>query len=235
MVLGRYGDYKEAEMRAVMIAVLGWGFVLLGSLREMQETTWKTLDFPVPPLNTSSLLIEVQVSPDSVPFLLTASKNEPPQAGFDRDGSLRVEAQTADFVAYAYKTTTGFLSLNSSELRAGGVVNVGLFIPEVPTNGADTTVTLKAHCDFHSAGEICPFDCSLNGSCLDGLCNCRDNWVGEDCSQRAVEVLINESKDVIVGERGYVVVQVTYRSSQNLGIQMKVVQGEAVLLVAYGE
>ena len=81
---------------------------------------------------------------------------------------------------------------------------------------------------------MCPFDCSGNGKCVNGGCECGELFVGVDCSQRYMAIWTNEHKGLLVPSKGYVLFKSLYDSNQNLGLSLTVLQGEAVALVSYG-
>lgn len=221
-------------MYITYFAALCAAYTLLEAWRNSQTTAWKIYDIQLTAIADQWILVELLIGREGTPALLTASKNANPQAGFDRDGHLRVDAMTADYSSFAYQSQSAFLTTNSSGLERGGQLIIGVLLSQVPIGGVNVTLKVTSHSTHYPDGELCPWDCSDHGACHSGSCSCESTWVGASCSQRAVEMLVNESKDLIVSEKAYLLVQVSYAKSQNLGINANVVQGEAVLLVSYG-
>ena len=209
----------------------------LYSATDVQTSTWKTVSVPLPVVTSGliSVLLSVQKTGDNeVAALLTANVGTPPFAELRSDGSLHIEALSSDVTSFAYQSPYCFLRINSSELTNASSLEVGVLIPSLPYKGLNTTIRVIAHSTHHSDGDLCPNDCSSNGQCSYGVCTCRGGWAGEDCLRPVTILLPNEKTDMIVAEKSYSLIKVSYQSDENLGVALKVIQGEVVLLVSFG-
>ena len=208
--------------------------VLLNSLNTTQVTAWLGVSIPLPRLSSPSILVELTVDKYGVPALLTISTLTPPIATFDPvQGLLHIDALASDLVSFAYRSYSAYLALNSSAFPEGGSLEIGILIPDLQSPAA-IRLLVNAHSDPYSGGDLCPGSCSGHGRCQAGKCVCGDYFVGEDCAFQASQVVVNQQADLMVPVNVYSLLQVYYDSDRNLGMSMQIVQGEVVLLVAFG-
>lgn len=220
-------------MLLCFIPTLASAAVLLSSLNSTQSTAWWSTSILLSRLSSPSILVELAVDKYGVPVLLTANPSFPPIATFDSIQGLQIDALAADLVGFAYRSTTCYLTLNSSAFPEGSTLEIGLLMPDLQSP-AGISLLVRAHSDIYSGGDLCPNGCSAHGRCEAGKCVCRDSFAGEDCAYEASQLMVNQQADLMVPAYAYSLLQVYYDSERNLGMSLQLVQGEIVLLVAFG-
>ena len=216
-----------------LIPTLASAVVLLSSLNSTQTTAWWGTSILLPRLSSPFILVELAVDKYGVPVLLTASANFPAIATFDPSQGLHTDALASDLVSFAYRSITCYLTLNSSAFPDASTLEIGILMPDLQSP-AGIRLQVRAHSDLYSGGDLCPNDCNGHGRCEAGKCVCRDYFVGEDCAFETSQVVVNQQADLMVPAYAYSLLQVYYDSGRNLGMSVQVVQGEIVLLVAFG-
>ena len=220
-------------MRLSFLPNFALAVVLLGSVNQTQTANWWSVSIPLPMFSTPYMLVELTVSKPGVPALLTANANTPPLATYDDILGLQITALAADIVSFAYRSTHCYLTLNASSFPASGSLEIGILMPDLQST-ASLQLTVRSHGNLHSDGELCPGDCNDHGQCSSSTCECSESFVGEDCGFATSQVVANQQADLVVAAYAYSLLEVLYDHSRNLGLSMKIVQGEVILLVAFG-
>lgn len=208
---------------------------ILSTITELQREKWCTWSISLPEISSSQVLIELTISHSSkVPALLSVDKTTAPSIDIKSDGEIRFEGLSIDLTSFAYERPTCHISLRGAALDAATLMVVGVLVPSLPIEGVMIRLSVYKHSKVQLGGEKCPFDCNGNGKCVNGGCECREPFIGLDCSQHYITIVTNEHKGLLVPYNSYVVFKSFYDSGQNLGFSVTLIQGEVISLMLAG-
>ena len=220
-------------LRLCLVSVIA---EILSTITELQSEKWSTWSISLPEISSSQVLIELTITHSSkVPALLSVNQATAPSIDINSDGLIKFQGLSIDLTSFAYESPTCHISLRGVALDAAKLLVVGVLIPSLPNGGVTIRLAVYKHSKVQLGGEKCPFDCNGNGKCVNGGCECREPFIGLDCSQHYITIVTNEHKGLLVPPNDYVLFKSFYDSGQNLGFSVTLIQGEVISLMLTGK